>query len=157
MWRIRWFKPDPPSYNIWIQKVWELYEMDCSKNNNIYKEVEPGNGPIKAIWLFIIFHILIFFHMLTIHTFSLFLLSHQTPTLYIYIIYLCIYFPPFLLRSLLLIVFGSFDLFLWYTFLMYLKLCEGSWNLDKENGQIKMWNCFEIGLHCMLYWSQNKI
>lgn len=25
---IRWLKPDPPTYNIWIQKVWDLYEME---------------------------------------------------------------------------------------------------------------------------------
>lgn len=25
---IRWLKPTPPSYNIWIQKVWDLYQME---------------------------------------------------------------------------------------------------------------------------------
>lgn len=25
---IRWLKPDPPTYNIWIQKVWDLYHME---------------------------------------------------------------------------------------------------------------------------------
>ena len=25
---IRWLKPEPPTYNIWLKKVWELYEME---------------------------------------------------------------------------------------------------------------------------------
>lgn len=25
---IRWMKPDPPTYNIWIQKVWDIYQME---------------------------------------------------------------------------------------------------------------------------------
>ena len=25
---IRWLKSDPPTYNIWIQKVWDLYQME---------------------------------------------------------------------------------------------------------------------------------
>ena len=25
---IRWLKPDPPTYNIWIQKLWDLYQME---------------------------------------------------------------------------------------------------------------------------------
>ena len=25
---IKWLKPDPPTYNFWIQKVWALYKME---------------------------------------------------------------------------------------------------------------------------------
>lgn len=24
----RWLKPDPPTYNLWIQNVWDLYQME---------------------------------------------------------------------------------------------------------------------------------
>uniref|UniRef100_A0A667YTZ3 Secreted protein n=1 Tax=Myripristis murdjan TaxID=586833 RepID=A0A667YTZ3_9TELE len=25
---VRWLKPDPPSYNGWIQKIWDIYQME---------------------------------------------------------------------------------------------------------------------------------
>lgn len=25
---IRWLKPDPPTYNVWIQKIWDIYQME---------------------------------------------------------------------------------------------------------------------------------
>uniref|UniRef100_A0A3Q0SW66 Uncharacterized protein n=1 Tax=Amphilophus citrinellus TaxID=61819 RepID=A0A3Q0SW66_AMPCI len=25
---IRWLKPEPPTCNIWIQKVWDIYSME---------------------------------------------------------------------------------------------------------------------------------
>uniref|UniRef100_A0AAR2JPC0 Uncharacterized protein n=1 Tax=Pygocentrus nattereri TaxID=42514 RepID=A0AAR2JPC0_PYGNA len=25
---IKWMNPDPPTYNLWIQKVWDIYQME---------------------------------------------------------------------------------------------------------------------------------
>lgn len=43
---IRWLKPEPPLYNLWIQKVQELHEMEQNITGEkapkaqIYKDVE---------------------------------------------------------------------------------------------------------------------
>ena len=48
---IKWLKPDPPTYNIWIQKVWDIYQMEqITYSLRLQKSIFTKRwGPVSAL------------------------------------------------------------------------------------------------------------
>ena len=48
---IKWLKPDPPTYNIWTQKVWDIYQMEqITYSLRLQKSIFPKRcGPVSAL------------------------------------------------------------------------------------------------------------